>query len=242
LQKPRTTVLVDHSKSSFLKYFLSFFIGLTLITNLHAQTLCDLHGSQTASYTFPAGQFASNLPMSSYSNVKIVFQGDFIVDADISFIGCRLEFNANSQIELNDANDLKITGSKLYSCSGNWNGIDNFNFPVAEGRLDIFFCRFENFRHALRLKGTRIHIESTTFEGGDPNVSAVFHLENLNSFLIRDNNFNLNAGSRGVYSVESNLNFINNNFNGGNIGVEGINSLIDFSGGVFFIFNDKSIY
>lgn len=214
-------------------------------------SLCSLYGRRVPDLVIESGTLSSSLNVTNFANMKILFLGSFIIDTDLTFTNCILEYrNGNTDFAPTASNlELNIIECKLYSCSGRWT-IQTYNSPNNHS-VKILKSDFENFTTAFRLRNTLFGCNSSNFYGGvdythgtidlhacyndieNSIYNNIFyqvaggiaiHSEERSKLIIRYNHFF--DGLYGIQSRQSELLLTDNEFNLVNTGISSEGSTI----------------
>jgi len=120
-------------------------------------TLCDFFPNfqPDPGYAFSGTTLSSSLPTQLVVGKKIRIDGEFIVNTnDFQMLGCTLKMGSGSIIRVQANKNLKIKGSKLFSCETMWQGINIETY----GGIEFTYNQIEDAQFAVR-SGSSCSIE-----------------------------------------------------------------------------------
>jgi nitrous oxidase accessory protein NosD len=120
-------------------------------------TLCDFFPNfqPDPGYAFSGTTLSSSLPTQLVVGKKIRIDGEFIVNTnDFQMLGCTLKMGSGSIIRVQANKNLKIQGSKLFSCEMMWQGIN----IETSGGIEFTYNQIEDAQFAVR-SGSSCSIE-----------------------------------------------------------------------------------
>lgn len=127
------------------------------------ETLCDQFPNfqPDAGYIFSGTTFTSTLPVQLLAGKKIMIDGEFIVNSNnFQMLGCTLKMGEGAIIRIQANKNLKVQGSKLFSCEKMWQGIN----VEPSGGIEFLYNQIEDAQYAVFSGSTcALKIKGNTF-------------------------------------------------------------------------------
>ncbi|HMQ59285.1 MAG TPA: T9SS type A sorting domain-containing protein [Flavilitoribacter sp.] len=127
-------------------------------------TLCEMYGNLNFTLTVGAGTpFPGTGQWTSFPAQNIFITGDFTIEEDFDITGKTIKIAPGAQIILSSVATLTLDNSKLFACSGLWEGIIMNAFSKVRTRNNT---RIEDAETALRSvneQNTSLELENTIF-------------------------------------------------------------------------------